>query len=120
MSFIPLGSPAILGHVSLLVAVVAAKFSSLSSIIVALHVSSFVTCITILQGIECVHTIGIEYGYPGLSRVGNCIDDWSISYWGCDHINLHPYLSCFTQGVIFSGSVQCTCLSAQSCLGLDC
>ena len=108
-SFILLGSPAIPGPMSPLVAVVAAKLSSLSSVIVALSLGlslgflwevsqslfmcPFVTCVTIPQGIECVLTICIEYGYPGQSRVDSCIDDWSVTYWGCDHVNLHPDLS---------------------------
>ena len=91
-SFIPLGSPSILSHVPLLVAVIAAKLSLLSSVIVALslgflraislHMSGLITSITISQGDECVITICVEYIYPGLSRVGCCIDNLGLFLLG--------------------------------------
>ena len=73
MSFILLGSLAISGHVSLLVAVKADNFSFLSSVIaalslglnsgflwgVSLHMSRFVTPLTIPHVVECVLTLCI-------------------------------------------------------------
>ena len=108
MSFIILGSPAILSHVPLPVAVKADNFSFLSSVItalslglslgflvaVSLHVPRFVTPVTIPQVVDCVLTLHIEYGCPSRNRVGSCIDERSVLYWGCDRVNLHSDLSC--------------------------
>ena len=119
MSFILFRSPAISGHVSLLFAVEADNFSFLSSVIAALHLglssvflwavslhrSRFVTPVTIPQVVECVLTLRNEYWCPSRSRVGSCIDDRSVLYWGCDHVNLHSDLSCLAQVALFSGPV---------------
>ena len=130
-SFILLGSPAISGHVDLPVAVKADNFSSLSSVIatlslglslcffwaVSLHVSRFFTPVTIPQVVECVLTLRIEYGCLSQCRVGSCIDDRSVLYWGCDRVNLHSDILFYPGRSLLQ---TCTHPSVQSCLGLNC